>query len=218
MIPKDDMSIVISLLAPLISFSSLIFVFLNFRRKATKLKIIQSRFAPNPFGTKITPNKLFLDREQSTELWTVVPMLHLVLYLEIANLSHVGITISNLIINNDFLLSKVNEERMEKELSLTFFASENCQNRELEEYGHSVPMAAMTLHPNDYNLIKIGDRIDSKSSIEGMIIASGNWNLYNAIKDGINKLTIVTPDKKFDVHIEIDKTIIPNGNTKNIND
>jgi len=218
MIPKDYISIVVSLLALLISFSSLIFVFLNFRRNATKLKIIQSRFAPNPFGTKITPNKLFLDREQSTELWTVVPMLHLVLYLEIANLSHVGITISNLIINNEFLLSKVNEERMDKELSLTFFASENCQNRELEEYGHSVPMTAMTLHPNDYNLIKIGDRIDSKSSIEGMIIASGNWNLYNAIKDGINKLTIVTPDKEFDVHIEIDKTIIPNGNTKNIND
>lgn len=66
----------------------------------------------------------------------------------------------------------------------------------------------MTLKPNDYNLINIGDRIESKSSIEGVIIISGNLDLYNAVNDGINKLTIVTPDKKFDTNIEINKTVI----------
>lgn len=63
--------------------------------------------------------------------------------------------------------------------------------------------------PDDYNLIDIGKRIDSKSSIEGIIVISGNTDLYNAVKNGMNKLTVVTPDKKIDTYIEIDKTIIP---------
>lgn len=206
---KDYITVSISLIALLFSFGSLIFTFLNFRRNATKLKITQLQFAPNPLGTKLTPNKLFLDRQQSPDLWSVVPMLHLVIYLRIDNLSHTGITISNFIINDEFLASKVNVEELKKELSLTFIASDDCQKKELNEYGHSVPMMATTLEPDDYTLIKVGDRIDSKSTTEGIIIVSGNWNLYSAINDGGNKFTIVTPDKKFDSYIEIDKTIIP---------
>lgn len=207
---KDYITITISLIALFFSFGSLIFTFLNFRRNVTKLKIEQLHFAPNPLGTKVTPNKLFLDRKQSPDLWTVVPMLHLIIYLKIDNLSHTGITIRNFILNDEFLVSKVNVGEIKEELALTFFASENCRNKELAEYGHAVPMSATTLEANDYNHINIGDRIESKSSVEGIIIVSGNWNLYTVIKDGGNKLTIVTPDKKFDTYIEIDKTIIPN--------
>lgn len=206
---KDYITVGISLVALLFSLSSLIVTFLNFKRNATKLNIEQLFFAPNPLVPTATPNKLFLDREQSQEFWTVVPMLHLIIYLKIDNLSHTGVSISNFIVNDEFLVSKVNTGNMKGELSLIFFASEKCNNREMEEYGHSIPMSATSLEPNDYNLINVGDRIDSKSSIEGIIIVSGNWNLYKAINDGDNKLTIVTPDKKIDTYIEVDKTIIP---------
>lgn len=66
-----------------------------------------------------------------------------------------------------------------------------------------------SLDVDDYKVIKIGDRIESKPSIERIFIVSGNWNLYNAVKNGTNKLAIVTPDKEFKTYIEIDKTIIP---------
>ncbi|EOQ04650.1 hypothetical protein [Bacillus cereus] len=207
---KDYISIGISIVALFFSFGSLIFAFLTFRRNATKLKITQLRFAPNPLGTKITPNKLFLDGQQSPDLWSIVPMLHLVIYLKIDNLSHTAITISNFIINDEFLVSKVNIEEMKKALTLTFIASANCKNRERAEYGHTIPMSSLTLEPDHYPLIKVGDRIESKSSVEGIVIVSGNLNLYSAIKDGRNKFTIVTPDKKFDSYIKIDKTVIPN--------
>ena len=72
-------------------------------------------------------------------------------------------------------------------------------------------MSATALKPNDYNLINISDRIESKSSIEGVIIIPTDGNLYDAVNDGLNKLTIVTPDKKFDTYIEIDKTVIPHS-------
>ncbi|EJM6035840.1 hypothetical protein NOQ67_002150 [Enterococcus faecalis] len=206
---KDYITIGISLVALFFSFGSLIFTFLNFRRNATKLKITQLQFAPNPFGIKITPNKLFLDRQQSTDFCTVVPILYLVIYLKIDNLSHTGITISNFIINDEFLVSKVNIEEIKEQVSLAFFASKKCQNRDLTEFGHAVSMAATYLEPDDYTLIKVGDRIESKSSVEGIIIVSGNWELYSTINDGKNKFTIVTPDKKFDSYIKIDKTIIP---------
>lgn len=206
---KDYITITISLIALIFSFSSLIFTFLNFRRNATKLKIEQLHFVPNPFATRVTPNILYLDRKQSSDLWMVMPILHLIIYIKIDNLSHTGITISNFIINDKFSVSKLNTDEMEKELLLSFFASKESTNKNLEKYGKSVPMSITTLKPNDYNLINIGDRIESKSSIEGVIIISGNWNLYDAVKDGINKLTIVTPDKKVDAYIQIDKTDIP---------
>lgn len=206
---KDYVTIAISIIALLFSFVSLIFTFLNYKRNATKLRVEQLHFSPNPCRTTITPNKLFLDKKQSTDLWEVIPILHLVIYLKIDNLSHTGITLSNFILNDKFLVSKINTTELKEELSLSFFASKKCHDKELNEYGHSVPMATITLEPNDYTVIKVGDRIEPKSSIEGIIIISGNWNLYAAVTDGINKFTIVTPDKKFDKYIEIDKTVIP---------
>ncbi len=206
---KDYITITISLIALICSFVSLIFTFLNFRRSATKLKIKQLQFSPDLFGNRDTLNKLSLDGKQSTDLWTVIPILHLIIYIKIDNLSYTGITISNFIINDEFLVSKINTSEMEEELLLSFFASEKSTSRDLKMYGHAMPAANMTLKTNDYNLISIGDRIESKSSIEGIIVISGNWPLYNVINDGINKLAIVTPDKKFDTYVEINKTIIP---------
>ena len=185
------------------------FTFLSFRRNVTRLKVKQLYFSPNPFSTRIRPNILYLDRKQSTEMWNIVPMLHLVVYLKIDNLSYTGITISNFIINDEFLVSKVNTYKIKEELRLSFFSSEKSNSIDLERYGNSSPVLITTLMPNEYNLINIGDRIESKSSIEGIIIISGNWDLYNIVNDGINKLTIVTPDKKFDTHIEIYRTAIP---------
>ncbi|MDN5371225.1 MAG: hypothetical protein PWR19_271 [Carnobacterium sp.] len=207
---KDYITISISIIALFFSFGSLLFTFLNFRRNTTKLKVEQINFAPNPFGVRITPNKLFLDQKQSPDLWTVVPIVYLIIYLKIFNLSHTGITISNFIINDEFLVSRINSKEIKEELSLTFLASDRCYTKELEKYSHAVPMSASSLNTGDFNFINIGDRIEPKSSAEGIIVVLGNWNLYNSIKDGENKLTIVTPDKKFNTNIEIDKTVIPN--------
>lgn len=206
---KDYITITISLIALIFSFVSLIFTFLSFRRNATRLKVEQLHFSPNPLSSSIRPNILYLDGKQSTKLRTVVPILHLIIYLKIDNLSYTGITISNLIINDEFLVSKLNTDEMKKELSLTFFASKKSESIDFKTYGYAIPASNMTLNPNDYNLINIGDRIESKSSVEGIIVISGNWNLYNGINDGMNKLTIVTPDKKFDTNIEIYRTVIP---------
>lgn len=119
--PKDYITITISLISLLFSFGSLIFTFLNFRRNITRLKIEQLHFVPNPFATTVRPNILYLDREQSPDLWTVIPMLHLIIYIKIDNLSHTGITISNFIINDEFLVSKLNPAGIQKELKLSFF-------------------------------------------------------------------------------------------------
>jgi hypothetical protein len=94
--------------------------------------------------------------QQSSDLWTVVPMLYLIIYLKIDNLSYTGITISNFIINDEFLVSKINVAEIKEALSLSFFASEECHNRDLEEYGQAISVLSGTkLEPNDYNLIPI---------------------------------------------------------------
>ncbi|AYD39628.1 hypothetical protein D4Z93_03460 [Clostridium fermenticellae] len=73
-------------------------------------------------------------------------------------------------------------------------------------------MSLTDLRSNDYDFINVGDRIESKSSIEGIIIIPGNQDLYLVVNEGINTLTIVTPDEKFDTDIEVYKTIIPKFN------
>lgn len=52
-------------------------------------------------------------------------------------------------------------------------------------------------------------QLSFKLAVEGIFIVSGNWNLYNAVKNGTNKRAIITPDKEFKTYIEIDKKIIP---------
>lgn len=211
---KDYITISISLFALLFSFCSILFTFLNFRRSETRLEIVQLQFSPNPFVDKIRPNMLYLDRRQDPDLWSVVPIVYLIIYVKINNMSHTGITISNFIINDNFLVSKVNKVEIEKELPLSYFSSKASEIRDLKNFGHAVPISLTTLKPDDYDFINIGDRIESKSTIEGLIIIPGNQNLYSAVEEGLNRLTIVTPDKKFDTLIEIDKTVIPNFNEK----
>lgn len=206
---KDYITIIISGTSLIFSFSILIINFFNYRRNMTKLKIEQLKFESNPLIEKTTPNKLFLNGKQSPDLWNVVPSFHLVIYLKINNLSYTDITISNFIINDALQVSKINIEKLKKELFLSFCPSKKCCSKSFEEYDYSVIMSNTPLKHDDYSLINIGDRIESKSSVEGVIIISGSWSLYNAVRDGINKFTIVTPDKKFDTYVEIDKTIIP---------
>jgi len=206
---KDYITITISLVALLFSFCSLLLIFLNFRRSETRLKIQQLQFSLNPLANRVRPNMLYLDRKQNPDLWAAVPIFYLIIYVKINNLSHTGITISDFIINNKFWVSKFNTVGLEKELSLSYFSSKESEIRDLENYGHAVPLSVTVLRPDDYDFINVGDRIEPKSSIEGVIIIQGNQNLYVAVNEGINTLTIVTPDKKFDTHIEIDKTVIP---------
>ncbi|MTI70831.1 MAG: hypothetical protein FH751_11335 [Firmicutes bacterium] len=206
---KDYITITISLLALSLSFCSIIFTYLNFKRSTSRLEIQQLSFSPKLFDTSARPNILYLSGEQNPDLWTVVPMLYLILYLKIDNLSHTGITISNVLLNDSFLVSKTNNIQLDDNLTLSFFSSEEARDRDFSLYGHAVPMSRTSLEPEHYNIIKIGERIESKSCIEGLLVVGGNQDLYNAVKEGSNKLTIVTPDKKFDANIKIYKTTIP---------
>ena len=61
---KDYITIIISLVALLFSFCSLLFTFLNFRRTATRLIIEQLQFFPNPLASGVRPNMLYLDRKK----------------------------------------------------------------------------------------------------------------------------------------------------------
>lgn len=205
----DCITIFISTIAIFLSSLSLIIAFLNYRRGTTKLKINQLYFASNPLATKVIPNKLFLDREQSKELREIVPILYLIVYLKIDNLSYTDITISELIINDKFLVTKINNRTMKEKLSLCFFSSKDCFNRDLNANGSAVPLSMQTLKSDDYDIINVGHRIASKSTVEGIIVISGNKELYKAVNDGKNKLTILTTDKKINVNIEVDKTVIP---------
>ncbi|CDX04893.1 Hypothetical protein DPCES_5007 [Desulfitobacterium hafniense] len=135
---KDYITIAISSIALLFSFCSVLFTFLNFRRTETRLEIEQLKFSPNPLATKVRPNMLYLDGIQNPDLWTVVPMFYLIIYVKINNLSHTGITISSFIINNKFLVSKLNTVEIEKELPLKYFASKESESRDLKNYGHAV--------------------------------------------------------------------------------
>ena len=120
---RDSITIIISLVALSFSFCSLLFTFLNFRRTQTRLEIEQLQFSPNLFANRVQPNILYLDSDQNPNLWIIIPMFYLIIYMKINNLSHTGITISNFIINSKFLVSKVNTVTLEKELSLGYFSS-----------------------------------------------------------------------------------------------
>lgn len=206
---NDYITLIVSILALLVSIMSLLITFLNHKRNSTKLEIRQLKFRPGVLDIKTRPNMLYLDRSQDSSLWEVVPLLYLIVYLEIKNLSHTGITISNFIINDIILFSKANMVKFEKELPLCYFSSKKSFDKNMGVYNCTCPIVHTILKPEHYDMINVGDRIESKSSIEGVIILEGNQILYNAVIDGVNKFTIVTPDKKFDVYVEIDKTIIP---------
>ena len=208
---KDFITIGISALALLFSGISLAVSFLSFRRNSTKLKVTQLIFRPTPLSEGALPNKLYLDREQDQSLWSQIPMVYLLVYLKIDNLSYTPISLNRVIINGNFVVTMANRFKFrESGLSLAHFASEDSHLQDLQRFGTAIPMSVTGLKKDDYNFITIGDRIDAKSTLEGGLIVQGSIDLYNAINDGNNQLEICTPDKNFKVDVEIAKTKIYN--------
>lgn len=208
---KDFITIGISALALLFSGISLAVSFLSFRRNSTKLKVTQLIFRPTPLSVGALPNKLYLDRKQDQSLWSQIPMVYLLVYLKIDNLSYTPISLNRVIINGNFVVTMANRFKFrESGLSLAHFASEDSHLQDLERFGTAIPMSVTGLKKDDYNFITIGDRIEAKSTLEGVLIVQGSIDLYNAINDGNNQLEICTPDKNFKVDVEIAKTKIYN--------
>lgn len=208
---KDFITIGISALALLFSGISLAVSFLSFRRNSTKLKVTQLIFRPTPLSEGALPNKLYLDREQDQSLWSQIPMVYLLVYLKIDNLSYTPISLNRVIINGNFVVTMANRFKFrESGLSLAHFASEDSHLQDLQHFGTAIPMSVTGLKKDDYNFITIGDRIEAKSTLEGVLIVQGSIDLYNAINDGNNQLEICTPDKNFKVDVEIAKTKIYN--------
>ena len=208
---KDFITIGISALALLFSGISLAVSFLSFRRNSTKLKVTQLIFRPTPLSEGALPNKLYLDREQDQSLWSQIPMVYLLVYLKIDNLSYTPISLNRVIINGNFVVTMANRFKFrESGLSLAHFASEDSHLQDLQRFGTAIPMSVTGLKKDDDNLITIGDRIEAKSTLEGVLIVQGSIDLYNAINDGNNQLEICTPDKNFKVDVEIAKTKIYN--------
>ena len=208
---KDFITIGISALALLFSGISLAVSFLSFRRNSTKLKVTQLIFRPTPLSVGALPNKLYLDRKQDQSLWSQIPMVYLLVYLKIDNLSYTPISLNRVIINGNFVVTMAKRFKFgESDLSLAHFASEDSHLQDLERFGTAIPMSVTGLKKDDYNFITIGDRIEAKSTLEGVLIVQGSIDLYNAINDGNNQLEICTPDKNFKVDVEIAKTKIYN--------
>ena len=208
---KDFITIGISALALLFSGISLAVSFLSFRRNSTKLKVTQLIFRPTPLSVGALPNKLYLDRKQDQSLWSQIPMVYLLVYLKIDNLSYTPISLNRVIINGNFVVTMANRFKFrESGLSLAHFASEDSHLQYLQRFGTAIPMSVTGLKKDDYNFITIGDRIEAKSTLEGVLIVQGSIDLYNAINDGNNQLEICTPDKNFKVDVEIAKTKIYN--------
>ena len=208
---KDFITIGISALALLFSGISLAVSFLSFRRNSTKLKVTQLIFRPTPLSEGALPNKLYLDREQDQSLWSQIPMVYLLVYLKIDNLSYTPISLNRVIINGNFVVTMANRFKFgESDLSLAHFASEDSHLQDFQRFGTAIPMSVTGLKKDDYNFITIGDRIEAKSTLEGVLIVQGSIDLYNAINDGNNQLEICTPDKNFKVDVEIAKTKIYN--------
>lgn len=208
---KDFITIGISALALLFSGISLAVSFLSFRRNSTKLKVTQLIFRPTPLSEGALPNKLYLDREQDQSLWSQIPMVYLLVYLKIDNLSYTPISLNRVIINGNFVVTMANRFKFrESGLSLAHFASEDSHLQDRQRFGIAIPMSVTGLKKDDYNFITIGDRIEAKSTLEGVLIVQGSIDLYNAINDGNNQLEICTPDKNFKVDVEIAKTKIYN--------
>ncbi len=208
---KDFITIGISALALLFSGISLAVSFLSFRRNSTKLKVTQLIFRPTPLSVGALPNKLYLDRKQDQSLWSQIPMVYLLVYLKIDNLSYTPISLNRVIINGNFVVTMANRFKFrESGLSLAHFASEDSHLQDLQRFGTAIPMSVTGLKKDDYNFITIGDRIEAKSTLEGVLIVQGSIDLYNAINDGNNQLEICTPDKNFKVDVEIAKTKIYN--------
>ena len=208
---KDFITIGISALALLFSGISLAVSFLSFRRNSTKLKVTQLIFRPTPLSEGALPNKLYLDREQDQSRWSQIPMVYLLVYLKIDNLSYTPISLNRVIINGNFVVTMANRFKFrESGLSLAHFASEDSHLQDLQRFGTAIPMSVTGLKKDDYNFITIGDRIEAKSTLEGVLIVQGSIDLYNAINDGNNQLEICTPDKNFKVDVEIAKTKIYN--------
>ena len=208
---KDFITIGISALALLFSGISLAVSFLSFRRNSTKLKVTQLIFRPTPLSEGALPNKLYLGREQDQSLWSQIPMVYLLVYLKIDNLSYTPISLNRVIINGNFVVTMANRFKFrESGLSLAHFASEDSHLQDLQRFGTAIPMSVTGLKKDDYNFITIGDRIEAKSTLEGVLIVQGSIDLYNAINDGNNQLEICTPDKNFKVDVEIAKTKIYN--------
>lgn len=208
---KDFITIGISALALLFSGISLAVSFLSFRRNSTKLKVTQLIFRPTPLSVGALPNKLYLDRKQDQSLWSQIPMVYLLVYLKIDNLSYTPISLNRVIINGNFVVTMANRFKFgESDLSFAHFASEDSHLQDLERFGTAIPMSVTGLKKDDYNFITIGDRIEAKSTLEGVLIVQGSIDLYNAINDGNNQLEICTPDKNFKVDVEIAKTKIYN--------
>ncbi|HHJ7995492.1 TPA: hypothetical protein ACQNG4_001045 [Streptococcus pyogenes] len=206
---KDFITIGISVFALLFSGISLAVSFLSFRRNSTKLRVTQLIFRPTPLSIWALPNKLYLDREQDQRLWSQMPIVYLLVYLQIDNLSYTSISLNRVIINEKFVVTMANRFKFgESNLSLFHFASKESHSQDLERFGTAIPMSGTGLKKDDYNFITIGDRIEAKSTLEGVLIVKGSIDLYNAINDVNNKLEICTPDKNFKVDVEIAKTEI----------
>ncbi|PAE06392.1 hypothetical protein CHI12_16685, partial [Terribacillus saccharophilus] len=73
----------------------------------------------------------------------------------------------------------------------------------------SIPMFSVEFSAENETLIRPGVRIQSKDVLEGLFAVKINGiSAYESVNNGVNILTIETPDKSYDLPVEIYKTMI----------
>ncbi|MEK5485976.1 MULTISPECIES: hypothetical protein [Lysinibacillus] len=220
MTEKDYITLTMSAIAIIISIISLINSITASRKNNTKLNIVQTEIESD-FLSGDYENRVLINSEQSSDLWnTELGLYILVISLNITNKSHAAISITDILFNG-------------VRLKPTFFVDDKLKSDLIEEGKSSIqyhymmnpkrlkekllqgrtlkPASLSTIELNKIKLVYPGLRIESKSNHVGTIIVNCNKNVYQWINEGANTLTISTPDKKYDIGVNIERTYISNN-------
>ncbi len=220
MTEKDYITLTMSAIAIIISIISLINSITTSRKNNTKLNIVQTEIESD-FLSGDYENRVLINREQSSDLWnTELGLYILVISLNITNKSHAAISITDILFNgvrlkptffvDDKLKSDLIEEG-KSSIQYHYMMNPKRLKEKLLQGGTLKTASLSTIELNKIKLVYPGLRIESKSNHVGTIIVNCNKNVYQWINEGANTLTISTPDKKYDIGVNIERTYISNN-------
>ncbi len=220
MTEKDYITLTMSAIAIIISIISLINSITTSRKNNTKLNIVQTEIESD-FLSGDYENRVLINSEQSSDLWnTELGLYILVISLNITNKSHAAISITDILFNGVrlkptfFVDDKLKSDLIEEgKSSIRYHYMMNPKRlKEKLLQGRTLKTASLsTIELNKIKLVYPGLRIESKSNHVGTIIVNCNKNVYQWINEGANTLTISTPDKKYDIGVNIERTYISNN-------
>lgn len=198
-------SITISIVSLVIAIGVALIQFLNFKRFNTKVKIRQIK----PFKDNFITNNTFINqmalivRENNESDVYVVPEYIIFIELELINLSHQYVSLTEFKINDYVIPESLYATKEQNNLALYTLFDRKNSNTKGNYFGRSEQAKV-----DEKKCLKPIIQLDAKEVKTGYLaFRLFNEENYNIIKDGYNELTIKTTDKDFTEIIEIEKTL-----------